>query len=221
MIDNDPTLQWIINKADVGKYVFVLLELDQPTRIYKLVPLSETRRSTVYTYHYSLLSGGVERPLLLLKKSYESHTEINIFSPFTFNVTKPYKYYRFTCTGKKQFGLSEIKLYEAIHLPPQLSQIALNSHSQIFIKSLSHIKIKQTNVTVCTEYESNYVKHIVDGDPTTEWVAALNTPGGLSTIDIDLEIPKSLCKIVLSPRAKQTTKFINGFILNGSNDQTT
>ena len=28
LIDADPTLQWIINKAGIGKYVFVLLELD-------------------------------------------------------------------------------------------------------------------------------------------------------------------------------------------------
>ena len=36
LIDNNPNSQWMINKANVDSYVFVLLELNQPTRIYKL-----------------------------------------------------------------------------------------------------------------------------------------------------------------------------------------
>ena len=32
---------------------------------------------------------------------------------FEFDVTPPYKYFRLACTGRQQFGLREISLYEA------------------------------------------------------------------------------------------------------------
>ena len=116
LIDGDTTLQWIINKADAGKYVFVLLELDQPTRIYKidLHPRPGAQQFTHTVTHFYLEGSN---DLTAFEKVYESHVTVSIFLSLLFNVTQPYKYYRFTCTGKKQFGLAELKLYEAALIP--------------------------------------------------------------------------------------------------------
>ena len=116
LIDGDPTLQWIINKADVGKYVFVLLELDQPTRIYKidLYPRPGAQQTTHTVTHFYLEGSN---DLTAFEKVYESNSTVSIVLSSVFNVTKPYKYYRFTCTGQKQFGLAELKLYEAALIP--------------------------------------------------------------------------------------------------------
>ena len=127
LIDHDPTLQWIINKADVGKYVFVLLELDQPTRIYKidLYPRPGAQQFTHTVTHFYLEGSN---DLTAFEKVYESHVTVSIFLSLLFDVTQPYKYYRFTCTGQKQFGLAELKLYEAALIPGEKGEKVIKDH---------------------------------------------------------------------------------------------
>ena len=112
LTDNDPISQWIIDRPDVNKYVWVLLDIPVPIQIYKcgLFPRTFKQQTTHVLTHY-YLEGSND------KKSYyrifESSLSVNEDRYFEFDVTPPYKYFRLTCTGRQQFGLREISLYEA------------------------------------------------------------------------------------------------------------
>ena len=104
------------NYQSVGKYVFVLLELDQPTRIYKIYfypwPGAQQTTHTITLFYLEC-----SNDLPACEKVYESNSTVSIALSFVFNVTKPYTYYRFTGTGQKQFVLAELKLPEAALIP--------------------------------------------------------------------------------------------------------
>ena len=92
-------------------------------------------------------------------KIFESAATINITWPFNFSVTLPYKYFKFTCTGKLQFGLSELKLYEATPIPRgNILQVDPNSHLK---KSSDGLRISANYIeTKEVKTDLMNVKHI-------------------------------------------------------------
>ena len=230
LIDDDPTSDWIINKDDTNTYVNVTIELSEATRIHRcdLLPRNG-KQQTTHTIKHCYLEGSNDNASFT--KIFESTEIINITRSYNFNVTLPYKYFKLTCTGNFQFGLSELKLYEATFehnfLPP-LSQIAINNDNLLYIKSLSHINIKAANISASSEFIklpnwNALVKYAVDNDPSKTWI--VHGSGSNAThssyIDIDLEQPRSLYKMFMSPRSTVTNSadYVSKFILSGSNDQ--
>ena len=112
LTDGDPVSQWIISKPDVNKYVWVLLDIPVPIQIYRcdLLPRPGKQQSTHVLTHY-YLEGSSDGSSYY--KIFESSLMVDQNRQFEFDITRPFKYYRLTCTGKQQFDLSDIKFYEA------------------------------------------------------------------------------------------------------------
>ena len=114
LIDGDPRTQWIIKKEDVDTYVWVWFEMSTPKQIYRceLSPRTGKQKSTHTLTHYTL-EGSPSLDSLSYNKIFESTDVVDQDRSFEFDVTPGYKYFKLTCTGIQQFGLTAIKFYEA------------------------------------------------------------------------------------------------------------
>ena len=90
----------------------MLIELPTPAQFYRceLLPRLGKQQSTHTLTHY-YLEGSLDNSIYT--KIFESKLVVDQNRSFDFPITIKHKYLKLTCTGKQQFGLSKIRLYEA------------------------------------------------------------------------------------------------------------
>ena len=112
LVDNDFSTLWIVDKSHKNSYAYILIQLPTPAHIYRcdLHPRPKPQQFTHALTHY-ILEGSLDNKNY--NKIFESRDIVDRERIFEFSIQPPYKFFKLTCTGKQQFGLSEILLYEA------------------------------------------------------------------------------------------------------------
>ena len=112
LIDNDSSSVWVVHKSEVKTYAWILLELPTPVQIWRcdLHPRPGSQQTTHALTHY-FMEGSLDNKSF--HKIFESRLKVDRERYIEFGVTPPYKYFKLTCAGNQQYGLSELKLYEA------------------------------------------------------------------------------------------------------------
>ena len=112
LTNSGPISQWIVDRPDGNKYVWVLLDIPVQILIYicGLLPRTGKQQTTHIFTNYYLEGSNDNRSYYQI---FESTLPVNEDRYFEFDVTPSYKYFWLTSTGRQQFGLREVSLYEA------------------------------------------------------------------------------------------------------------
>ena len=111
--DGKSNTQYVINKSEANKEIFIRVKLPDPIQIceVELHPRTGAQKTThCFTHYYFEISNDDNT----YETVFESTSRLDQIRVFNFSPTTPATYFRLRGTGQQQFGVAQILIYEAI-----------------------------------------------------------------------------------------------------------